>query len=68
MDSLLLHGELSQRVLPHAAVPAGHAQSTATLAGHAGESLPPAEIIHRHLLKVHPPRPHPLLSLQYRGC
>lgn len=68
MDSLLLHGELAQRVLSHAAVSARHAQRTATLTGHAGESLSAAEVIHGHLFKVHPPCPHPLLPLQYGGC
>lgn len=64
VNSLLLHGKLSQRVLSDTAVSARHAQRTATLTGHAGEALPPAEIIHRHFLEAHPARPHALLLLQ----
>lgn len=64
VDPLLLHGKLAEGVLPDPAVPVGHAQRAAALAGHASEALPPAEVVHGHLLKVHPPRAQTLLSLQ----
>lgn len=65
--TLLLLGKLAECVLPDGAVSAGHAQGTATLAGHAGEALPSAEIIHRHFLKMHLASSHPLFSLQDGG-
>lgn len=64
VDPLLLLGKLPQGVLPDPAVPAGHAQCAAALAGHAGEALPPAEVVHRHILKMHSPRTQTLLSFQ----
>lgn len=63
VNPLLLQGEFTQRVLPDPAVPVGHAQRAASLAGHAGKTLPPTEVVHRHILKTHPPRPQALLSL-----
>lgn len=69
VDPLLLQGEFSQGILPDPAMPVGHSQRAASLAGHAGEALPPAEVVHRHILKMDPPRPQALLSLQYGvGC
>lgn len=65
VDPLLLPGKFAQGVLPDPAVPVGHAQRAASLTGHAGETLPPAEVVHRHILKMHPPCPQALLSLQY---
>lgn len=64
--ALLLFGKLAERVLPYRAVSTRHAQGAASLTGHTGKALPPAEIIHRHLLKMHPLSSHPLLSLQDR--
>lgn len=57
VEPLLLQGEFTQGVLPDPAVSVGHAQCAASLAGHAGEALPPAEVVHCHILKMHPPRP-----------
>ena len=51
---LLLAGKLSQRVVSDGGVMAGHAQGAAPLAGHAGESLPPGEVIHRHHIEPYP--------------
>jgi len=65
VDPLLLHSKFPQGVLPDPAMPVGHAQRAASLAGHAGEALPPTEVEHGHILKMHPPRPQALLSLQY---
>lgn len=65
VDPLLLQGKLSQGELPDTAVSVGHAQRTASLTRHTGETLAPAEVVHRHVFKVHPPRPRALLSLQY---
>ncbi len=65
VDPLLLQGKFTQRVLPDPAVSVGHAQRAASLAGHASEALPPAEVVNSHILKMHPPRPQALLSLQY---
>lgn len=63
VDPLLFQGKFAQGVLPDPGVPVGHAQCAATLAGHAGEALPPAEVVNGHVLKMHPPRPQALLSL-----
>lgn len=69
VDSFLLNGKLTQGVLPDPAVPVGHAQRATSLAGHTGEALPPAEVVHCHILKMHPPRPQAFLSLKYGvGC
>lgn len=65
VDPLLFQGKFSQGVLPDPAVPVRHAQRAATLARHAGEALPPAEVVHCHILEMHPPCPQPLLPLQY---
>lgn len=51
---LLFPGELAQRVVSDGGVVAGHAQGAAPLAGHAGEPLPPGEVIHRHHIKTDP--------------
>ena len=65
VESLLFQGKLAQGVLPDPAVSVGHAKRAATLAGHTGEALPAAEVVHRHILKVHPPGPQAFLPLQY---
>lgn len=65
--ALLFLGKLAECVLPYRAVPARHAQGAASLTGHAGKALPPAEIIHCHLLEMYPLSSHPLLSLQDGG-
>lgn len=57
VDPLLLQSKFTQGVLPDPAVPVGHAQCAASLTGNAGEALPTAEVVHRHVLKVHPPCP-----------
>lgn len=56
------------------AVARRHAQGAAALRGHAGEALPPVEVVHRHTLKVHvATAPHPLggalllVGFRYRG-
>lgn len=66
----LLAGELAQGVVSDGGVVAGHAQGAAPLAGHAGESLPPREVIHRHHIKAHPfpPRRRLVLSEDGGGC
>lgn len=51
---LLLVSKLAQRVVSDGGVVTGHAQGAAPLAGHAGESLPAGEVIHRHHVKTHP--------------
>lgn len=65
--ALLFLGKLAECVLPYRAVSTWHAQGAASLTGHAGKALPPAEIIHCHLLEMHPLSSHPLLSLQDGG-
>lgn len=52
--ALLLSCELAQRVVPDGGVVTSHAQGAAPLAGHAGEALPPGEVIHRHHIETHP--------------
>lgn len=61
MAALLLAGELAQRVVADVAVVAGHAQRAAPLTGHAGEALPPGEVVHRHRVEAHsfPPQRRP---------
>lgn len=69
VDPLLLHCKLSQGVLPDPAVPVGHAQRASSLARHTGEALPPAEVVHCHILKMHSPCAQPLFPFQYWvGC
>lgn len=46
---------------------AGHAQGAAALAGHAGESLPAGEVVHRHHVKAHPLPPQRRLLLPEDG-
>ena len=65
VDPLLLQSKFTQGVLPDPAVPVGHTQRAASLAGHTGEALPSAEVVHCHILEMHPPRPQALLPLQY---
>lgn len=50
--AFLLHGELPEGEAPHPAVARRHAQGAAALRGHAGEALPPVEVVHRHALEV----------------
>lgn len=64
---LLLAGELAQRVVPDGGVVAGHAQGAAPLAGHAGEALPPGEVIHRHHIETHPLAPRGRLVVPEDG-
>lgn len=64
MNPLLLQGKFSQGVLSDPAVPVGHAQSAATLARDTGETLPPAKVVHSHILKMHSPGSEALLTLQ----
>lgn len=67
MDPLLLPGEFAQCVLAHAVVAAGHAQCAAPLAGHAGEALPPGEVVHGDTAEMHILRPQPLLPFEDGG-
>lgn len=46
--------KLPQCVVSDGGVVAGHTQGAAPLAGHAGEALPPGEVIHRHQIKTYP--------------
>ena len=66
---LLLAGELAQGEAPDPAVAWRHAQRAATLRGHAGETLPPAEVVDRHALEADATHTHALPPLQNgRGC
>lgn len=71
---LLLCCELPEGEALDRAVARRHAQGAAALRGHAGEALPPVEVVHRHALKVHvATAPHPLggallqVGCRYRG-
>lgn len=63
----LFAGELAQRVVSDGGVVSGHAQGAAPLAGHAGESLPPGEVIHRHHIETYPFTPRGRLVLSEDG-
>lgn len=66
VNPLLFQGKISEGVLSDPAVPVRHAQSAATLTGYTGEALPSAEVVHGHILKMHPPGSQALLPLQDR--
>ena len=50
---LSLQSVLRHRVALEGAVPPGHAQGGASMAGHTGEALAAWETEHRHLVKAH---------------
>lgn len=64
---LLLLCKLTKGVTAHRVVALGHPQRASTLAGHAGETLSPGEVVHSHLVKADILPPQGLLSLQ-DGC
>lgn len=69
MLPLLLAGELAQGEAADGAVARRHAQRAAALRGHAGEALPPAEVVDRHALEADASHAHALAPLQDgRGC
>lgn len=59
----LLHGKLPEGEALHPAVPRRHTQRAAALCGHAGEALPPVEVVDCHALKVHGAAPQSLRLL-----
>lgn len=67
MARLLLVRELAEGVAPDGGVVAGHAQGAAALAGHAGEALPPGEVVDRHHVEAHPLPPRRRLLLPEDG-
>lgn len=67
VQPLLLPGELTQGVLAHTVVAAGHAQRAAPLAGHAREALPPGEVVHGDTTEMHILCPQTLLPLENGG-
>lgn len=64
---LLLHGELPEGEAPHPAVTGRHPQGAAALRGHAGEALPPVEVVNCDALKVHVAAPESLGLLLQRS-
>lgn len=63
----LLHGKLPEGETLHPAVPRRHAQGAAALCGHAGEALPPVEVVHGDALEVHVAAPQSFRLLLERS-